>query len=213
MIKGTLLKVYHLIARNPHGVLVQLLSGLIAYLLLGIYFHQRYGQSPSLERLRQLRWDIRHESQTPILLHIYLVVWPVALAPYNSLAGDYWKSVISKERCQAFSNISVDVPLFCHVANSLDSLCITSTNLSSDSATSEWIASHASGDPTWPCTWVKCSHIMKTISQVFHARNPCRCVNRSAGLLTAVGPRFKHRLNPGAVHQLRPSSEISSPLR
>ncbi len=36
------LKVYHLISRDPHGLLVQLLSGLITYLLLVIYFHQRY---------------------------------------------------------------------------------------------------------------------------------------------------------------------------
>ena len=68
------LKVYHLISRNPHGVLVQLLSGLITYLLLVIYFHQRYGQRPCVKYLRQLRWDIRHETQPPTLVHIYLVI-------------------------------------------------------------------------------------------------------------------------------------------
>ena len=68
------LKVYHLISRNPHGVLVQLLCGLITYLLLVIYFHQRYGQRPCVKYLRQLRWDIRHETQPPILVHIYLVI-------------------------------------------------------------------------------------------------------------------------------------------
>ncbi len=77
------LKVYHLtclcvarrqVSRNPHGVLVQLLSGLITYLLLVIYFHQRYGQRPCVKYLRQLRWDIRHETQPPTLVHIYLVI-------------------------------------------------------------------------------------------------------------------------------------------
>ncbi len=33
------LKVYHLIARSPHGLMVQILAGLITYLLLAIYCH------------------------------------------------------------------------------------------------------------------------------------------------------------------------------
>ena len=68
------LKVYHLISRNPHGVLVQLLSGLITYLLLVIYFHQQYGQKPSVELLRQLKWDIRHDLQAPPHIHISLII-------------------------------------------------------------------------------------------------------------------------------------------
>lgn len=69
------LKVYHLISRNEHGVLLQLLSGLLTYLLLVIYFHKRYGERPSLKRLRELRWDIRHEAQRPVIhLHIHLVI-------------------------------------------------------------------------------------------------------------------------------------------
>lgn len=55
------LNVYHLIARSPYGVMMQLLAGLIAYLLLVIYFYRRYTQRPSLSRLRQLRRDIRKE--------------------------------------------------------------------------------------------------------------------------------------------------------
>lgn len=55
------LNVYHLIARSPYGVMVQLLAGLITYLLLVIYFYRRYTQRPSLSRLRQLRRDIRKE--------------------------------------------------------------------------------------------------------------------------------------------------------
>lgn len=68
------LKVYHLISRNHHGVLIQLLAGLITYLLLVIYFHQRYGERPSLRRLRQLRWGIRQESPATTHLHIYIVI-------------------------------------------------------------------------------------------------------------------------------------------
>jgi hypothetical protein len=71
------LNVYHLICRNPHGVLIQLLAGLITYLLLVIYFHRRYGEKPSLERLRQLRWNIRHESCAPtkIQLNFFILIF------------------------------------------------------------------------------------------------------------------------------------------
>lgn len=68
------LKVYHLISRNQHGVLLQLLAGLITYLLLVIYFHQRYQERPSLRRFRQLRRDIRREAQPVIDLHISIVI-------------------------------------------------------------------------------------------------------------------------------------------
>lgn len=55
------LNVYHLIARSPYGLMMQLLAGLITYLLLVIYFYQRYVERPSVSRLRQLRRDIRRE--------------------------------------------------------------------------------------------------------------------------------------------------------
>jgi hypothetical protein len=55
------LNVYHLIARSPYGMMMQLLSGLITYLLLVIYFYWRYLEPPSLFRLRQLRRRIRIE--------------------------------------------------------------------------------------------------------------------------------------------------------
>jgi hypothetical protein len=58
------LNVYHLIARSPHGLMMQLLAGLITYLLLTIYFYRRYDERPSLSRLRQLRRDIRDERGT-----------------------------------------------------------------------------------------------------------------------------------------------------
>jgi len=56
------LNVYHLLSRNRHGVLLQLLAGLVTYLLLLLYFQQRYGEPPSLRRLRQLRRQIRREA-------------------------------------------------------------------------------------------------------------------------------------------------------
>ena len=55
------LNVYHLIARSPHGLMMQLLGGLITYLLLMIYFYRRFREPPSLSRLRELRRDIRKE--------------------------------------------------------------------------------------------------------------------------------------------------------
>lgn len=55
------LNVYHLIARSPYGLLMQLLAGLITYLLLVIYFYRQYADRPSLAHLRQLRRDIRRE--------------------------------------------------------------------------------------------------------------------------------------------------------
>ena len=56
------LKVYHLISRNRHGMLIQLLSGLITYLLFVLYCYEQYGEKqPSILRLRQLRRQIRKE--------------------------------------------------------------------------------------------------------------------------------------------------------
>lgn len=84
------LNVYHLISRNPHGVLVQLLAGLITYLLLVIYFHQKHGQKPCVKLLRQLNWDIQHDLQEPTLIHISLIIFihndfprPFSLSTFN----------------------------------------------------------------------------------------------------------------------------------
>ena len=56
------LDVYHLLSRNAHGVFLQLLAGLVTYLLLLLYCQQCYGEPPSLQRLRQLRRQIRREA-------------------------------------------------------------------------------------------------------------------------------------------------------
>ena len=46
------LKVYHLFARSENGLMVQILSGLITYLLLAIYCHEQHGESVSIGRIR-----------------------------------------------------------------------------------------------------------------------------------------------------------------
>lgn len=56
------LKVYHLFARSKNGLMVQILSGLITYLLLAIYCHEEHGESVSIRRVRQLRNQIRNEA-------------------------------------------------------------------------------------------------------------------------------------------------------
>lgn len=56
------LKVYHLIARSPYGLLVQILAGLITYLLLAIYCHEEHGERVSINRVRELRNKIRNEA-------------------------------------------------------------------------------------------------------------------------------------------------------
>lgn len=55
------LKVYHLIARSEYGLMVQILAGLITYLLLAIYCRQQYNEKVSIKRVRQLRIKIQNE--------------------------------------------------------------------------------------------------------------------------------------------------------
>lgn len=56
------LKVYHLFARSRNGLMVQILSGLITYLLLAIYCQEQHGEPVSINRVRQLRNQIRNEA-------------------------------------------------------------------------------------------------------------------------------------------------------
>ena len=55
------LKVYHLIARSEHGLMAQILAGLITYLLLAIYCHQKYNEKVTIKRVRQLRILIQNQ--------------------------------------------------------------------------------------------------------------------------------------------------------
>ena len=56
------LHVYHLIARTPYGVMVQMLAGLITYLLLSIYCHTEYAEKVSIRGVRELRIRIKNEA-------------------------------------------------------------------------------------------------------------------------------------------------------
>lgn len=55
------LKVYHLIARSAHGLMAQILGGLITYLLLAIYCHEEHQEKVSINRVRELRIKIHNE--------------------------------------------------------------------------------------------------------------------------------------------------------
>ena len=55
------LRVYHLIARSRYGLMVQMLAGLITYLLLAIHCHQNHGESVNIKRVRELRIKIQNE--------------------------------------------------------------------------------------------------------------------------------------------------------
>jgi len=92
------LKVYHLISRNPHGVLLQLLAGLITYLLFLLHCVKQYGEKrPSIRRLRQLRWQIRRETGYvyQIRVEIHLQVMVLLIFPNISYDHDDHK------KCQA----------------------------------------------------------------------------------------------------------------
>jgi len=55
------LKMYHLIARSEHELMVPILAGLITYLLLAIYCHKQHNEKVSIKRVRQLRIQIQNE--------------------------------------------------------------------------------------------------------------------------------------------------------
>jgi hypothetical protein len=55
------LKVYHLIARSEYGLMVQILAGLVTYLLLAIYCREQHNEKVSIKRVRELRIKIQNE--------------------------------------------------------------------------------------------------------------------------------------------------------
>lgn len=57
------LKVYPFIARSKYGLMVQILAGLITYLLLAIYCHEEYNEKVSIKRVRELRIKIQNEAR------------------------------------------------------------------------------------------------------------------------------------------------------
>jgi len=54
------LKVYHLISRSKYGLMVQMLAGLITYILLAIYCHNEHEEHVSVKRLREICIKIRN---------------------------------------------------------------------------------------------------------------------------------------------------------
>lgn len=57
------LRVYNLIARSEYGFMVQMVAGLITYLLLSIYFQKHYHEKVSIKRVRELRIKIKNEAR------------------------------------------------------------------------------------------------------------------------------------------------------
>ena len=57
------LRVYHLIARSEYGLMVQILAGLITYLLLAIYCREQHNEKVSIKRGRELRIKIQNETR------------------------------------------------------------------------------------------------------------------------------------------------------
>jgi hypothetical protein len=57
------LNVYPLIARSAYGFMVQVLGGLITYLLLAIYCHKHFQERVSIKRVRELRISIQNEAR------------------------------------------------------------------------------------------------------------------------------------------------------
>ena len=57
------LRVYHLIARSEYGLMVQILAGLITYLLLAIYCREQHNEKVSIKRVRELRIKIKNETR------------------------------------------------------------------------------------------------------------------------------------------------------
>ena len=55
------LKVYHLISRSKYGLMVQMLAGLITYILLAIYCYDQHHEKVSVKRLREISINIRNE--------------------------------------------------------------------------------------------------------------------------------------------------------
>jgi len=57
------LRVYHLIARSEYGLMVQILSGLITYILLAIYCREQHNEKVSIKRVRELRIKMQNETR------------------------------------------------------------------------------------------------------------------------------------------------------
>jgi len=68
------LNVYHLIARSYHGLMIQILAGLITYLLLTLYCHNSFREKVSIRRVRELRIAINNHYLFPCLFFMQLFI-------------------------------------------------------------------------------------------------------------------------------------------
>ena len=80
------LKVYHLIARSEYGLMVQILAGLITYLLLAIYCREQHNEKVTIKRVRELRIKIQNEIRS---------------AEIQSLGPDFDNNTLSPNSCYA----------------------------------------------------------------------------------------------------------------
>jgi len=85
------LKVYHLIARRKYGLMVQILGGLISYLLMVIYCHGHFGEAVSIRKVRQLRNNIQNEIQDSRSAYGGKNIKEQKKIIYKNLTGHYWR--------------------------------------------------------------------------------------------------------------------------
>jgi len=81
------LKVYHLISRSTYGLMVQMLAGLITYILLSIYCHDHYHEKVSVKRLREICIKIGNEMSFHDIVNrsgVWLYQPPYRGQPYAS---------------------------------------------------------------------------------------------------------------------------------
>lgn len=55
--------IYATIARSEYGLMVQILAGLITYLLLAIYCREQHNEKVSIKRVRELRIKIQNKNR------------------------------------------------------------------------------------------------------------------------------------------------------
>ncbi len=102
------LRVYHLIARSEHGLMVQILAGLITYLLLAIYCHEQHGEKVNIQRVRELRNMIQNKSRqlhyasTNIKKMGKLGETPYMQAPNRKLLNSFRVTFFIRQSCSCF---------------------------------------------------------------------------------------------------------------
>ena len=74
------LNVYHLLARSWHGLMIQILAGLITYLLLTLYCRNSFQEKVSIHRVRELRIAIHNDALSCRFVHP-LFHYPKSLSP------------------------------------------------------------------------------------------------------------------------------------